>query len=125
LDSKSDGAVDVTPAAASKKSLSSLPGSLSPGQPNDARTKLAVTKKNTAGTPSISTLQNNILAFVRHYVDLIKNAQLGSNHLMVIVGVVVFIAAVARNQQRASRYWKAGMAKMMETVKMGTTVTSI
>ncbi|KAF9360795.1 hypothetical protein BGX34_007493 [Mortierella sp. NVP85] len=125
LDSKSDGAVDVTPAAVSKKSLSSLPGSLSPGQPNDARTKLAVTKKNTAGTSSISSLQNNILAFVRHYVDLIRNAQLGSNHLMVIVGVVVFIAAVARNRARASRYWKAGMAKMMETVKMGTTVTSI
>lgn len=50
---------------------------------------------------------------------------MGPSQLMVVVGIVVFLGALARNRARASRVVKAGMAKVMQTVKMGTTVTSI
>jgi hypothetical protein len=68
-----------------------------------------------------------MLLWLQHYVDLIKNAssQMGPSQLMFAVGLVVFLGALSRNRTRASKYLKAGMAKVMDTVKMGTTVTSI
>lgn len=76
---------------------------------------------------SASTVHGRLWILLQHYVDLVKSAssQMGSQQLMVLVGLVVFLGTLARNRDRASRYWKAGMAKVMQTVKMGTTVTSI
>ncbi|KAI1316487.1 hypothetical protein EDD11_009900 [Mortierella claussenii] len=89
------------------------------------RTKLVVTKQGSAS--SVSTLQGRLLLLLQHYVELVKSAssQMGTNQLMVIVGLVVFLGALSRNRVRATKYLKAGMDKVMQTVKMGTTVTSI
>ncbi|CAO3574105.1 unnamed protein product [Mortierella alpina] len=108
--------------SSSKKQSSS---SISSG--SHARTKVALNKKGSAGVVSASTVQGRLWILLQHYLDLVKSAssQMGSQQLMVIVGLVVFLGTLARNRQRASRYWKAGMAKVMQTVKMGTTVTSI
>ncbi|KAF9285912.1 hypothetical protein BGZ68_003397 [Mortierella alpina] len=97
------------------------------GSSNNARTKVAVSKKESASVVSASTVQGRLWVLLQHYVDLVKSAssQMGSQQLMVLVGLVVFLGTLARNRDRASRYWKAGMAKVMQTVKMGTTVTSI
>ncbi|KAF9987948.1 hypothetical protein BGZ65_000846 [Modicella reniformis] len=112
----------TTSIATSKKS-SILPATSS----SDARTKLAISKKDPAGASSLTTLRSRVLLVLQHYVALVQSAssQMGSNQLMIVVGLVVFLAAVSRNRARASNYMKAGMAKVMQTVRMGTTVTSI
>ncbi|KAF9092704.1 hypothetical protein BGX27_001752 [Mortierella sp. AM989] len=94
---------------------------------NNVRTKVAVTKQGSSSAVSPLTLQGKILVFLKHYIDLIKDAssKMGPNQLMVIVGLVAFMGVLSRNRTKASEYLKAGMAKVMQTVKMGTTVTSI
>ncbi|KAF9574626.1 hypothetical protein EC968_006041 [Mortierella alpina] len=106
--------------SSSKQSSSSSSGS-------HARTKVALNKKESVSVVSASTVQGRLWILLQHYVDLVKSAssQMGSQQLMVIVGLVVFLGTLARNRERASRYWKASVAKVMQTVKMGTTVTSI
>ncbi|KAG0321981.1 hypothetical protein BGZ99_003565 [Dissophora globulifera] len=109
-----------------KKSQFNSSGESSSGS-QSAQTKIAVSKKAASALSSVSTLQGRMLLFLQHYGELIKSAskQMGTNQLMIIVGVVVFLGALSRNRTRASKYLKAGMAKVMQTVKMGTTVTSI
>ncbi|KAF9316033.1 hypothetical protein BG003_002391 [Podila horticola] len=80
-----------------------------------------------AAVASSSTLQGRFWILLQHYIELIKSAgsRMGPGQLMVVVGILVFLGALSRNRARASRVVKAGMAKVMQTVKMGTTVTSI
>ncbi|KAF9430862.1 hypothetical protein BGZ94_003035 [Podila epigama] len=87
--------------------------------PSSARTATATT--------SVTTLQGRLWILVQHYTALLRTAgqQMGPNQLMFVVGLVVFLAALSRNRARASRVVKAGMTKVMQTIKMGTTVTSI
>ncbi|KAG0212084.1 hypothetical protein BGX28_006845 [Mortierella sp. GBA30] len=114
---------DISSVATAKKQSSSSASAAS----NGVRIKMALTGKESASAVSTSTIQGRFWILLQHYIDLIKSAssQMGTNQLMIIVGLVVFLGALARNRERASRYWKAGMAKVMQTVKMGTTVTSI
>ncbi|KAF9201660.1 hypothetical protein BGZ49_008129 [Haplosporangium sp. Z 27] len=94
---------------------------------NIVRTKVAVSKQGSPSSNSVTTLQGKILELLKHYIKLIRDApnHLGANQLMAIVGLVAFMGALSRNRTRASEYFKAGMTKLMQTVKMGTTVTSI
>ncbi|KAI8605361.1 hypothetical protein EDD21DRAFT_149052 [Dissophora ornata] len=108
------------PGVVSTKKSSSAASS---GSLNNTRTTIAVSKKDSSAV----TLRGRALLFLQHYVKLIRQAsgQMGTNQLMIVVGLVVFMGALSRNRTRASKYLKAGMAKVMDTVKMGTTVTSI
>ncbi|KAG0261178.1 hypothetical protein BG011_001284 [Mortierella polycephala] len=92
-----------------------------------ARSKVALTTTKKGSTAAISTVQGRFWILLQHYVDLIKrtSTQMGPNQLMIVVGLVVFLGTLSQNRQRVSRYWKAGLTKVMQTVKMGTTVTSI
>lgn len=67
------------------------------------------------------------MILLQHYIDQIKamSGQMGANQLMVIMGLVVFMGVLSRNRTKASKYLKAAVNKVMQTVKMGTTVTSI
>ncbi|KAF9368718.1 hypothetical protein CPB97_004319 [Podila verticillata] len=92
---------------------------------SSALTSSPVTKAAVAS--SASTLQGRFWILLRHYIELIKSAgnQIGPSQLMIVVGIVVFLGTLSRNRARASRVIKAGMTKVMQTIKMGTTVTSI
>ncbi|KAF9178829.1 hypothetical protein BGZ51_007340 [Haplosporangium sp. Z 767] len=127
-------ALDDPRHASSADAASSVPNgstttapSSSSSLPLSARSKVALTTTKKGSVTPVSTVQGRFWILLQHYVDLIKrtSTQMGTNQLMIVVGLVVFLGALSRNQQRASRYWKAGMAKVMQTVKMGTTVTSI
>ncbi|KAF9910296.1 hypothetical protein BX616_010890 [Lobosporangium transversale] len=85
--------------------------------------------KTNGGSAAVSvlTMQAKLMALMQHYVEMVKKAsnQMGTNQLMVIVGLVVFLGTLSRNRVKASEYFKAGMAKVMQTIRMGTTVTGI
>ncbi|KAF9150023.1 hypothetical protein BGX21_005468 [Mortierella sp. AD011] len=94
---------------------------------NVVRTKAVTTKQGSSNTISATTWQGKMLVILQHYVNLIRNAssQIGPSQLMIIVGLVAFMGALSRNRTKASEYVNAGMAKLMQTFKMGTTMTSI
>ncbi|KAF9901431.1 hypothetical protein EC991_006184 [Linnemannia zychae] len=94
---------------------------------SSGRSKVAVGKKGSATTVQATKTQGRLMILLQHYVDQIKNmsSQMGANQLMIIVGLVVFMGVLSRNRTKASRYLKAAANKVMQTVKMGTTVTSI
>ncbi|KAF9429110.1 hypothetical protein BGZ76_001797 [Entomortierella beljakovae] len=96
---------------------------------NNARTKIATSKQGSKSSNDASalTLKGKLAAVLKHYVELIKSGskEFGTNQLMAVVGLVVFMSALSRNRAKVSEYLKAGMGKLMQTVKMGTTVTSI
>lgn len=102
------------------------PGKSTPSTTSPSTQKVTVAKKDSARASSVST-QNKMLLVLQHYGNLIKSApsRMGSNHIMIVVGLVIFLTAISRNRDRVSKYLKAGMVKVMQTVKMGTTVTSI
>lgn len=84
-------------------------------------------KKGSATTVQATKAQGKLMILLKHYVEQIKamSSQMGANQLMVIVGLVVFMGVLSRNRTKASKYLKAAANKVMQTVKMGTTVTSI
>jgi len=94
---------------------------------SSGRSKVAVGKKGSETAVQATKAQGRLMILLQHYVDQIKamSSQMGSSQLMVIVGLVVFMGVLSRNRTRASRYLKAAANKVMQTVKMGTTVTSI
>ncbi|KAF9923934.1 hypothetical protein FBU30_006004 [Linnemannia zychae] len=103
-----------------KKGASAVSGS-------SGRSKVAVGKKESATTVQATRTQGRMMILLQHYVEQIKamSSQMGANQLMFIVGLVVFLGVLSRNRTRASKYFKAATNKVMQTVKMGTTVTSI
>jgi uncharacterized membrane protein len=86
-----------------------------------------VGKKESATAVQATKVQGTLMTLLKHYVDQIKamSSQMGSNQLMVLVGLVVFMGVLSRNRTKASKYLKAATNKVLQTVKMGTTVTSI
>ncbi|KAF8937667.1 hypothetical protein BGZ47_008919 [Haplosporangium gracile] len=94
---------------------------------SSGRSKIAVGKKGSATTVQATKARGRLMILLQHYVDQIKtmSSQMGANQLMVIVGLVVFMGVLSRNRTKASKYLKAAANKVMQTVKMGTTVTSI
>ncbi|KAG0265617.1 hypothetical protein BG011_004408 [Mortierella polycephala] len=84
-------------------------------------------KASASNSAPLSTLQRKLWSLVQHYLELIRsaNAGMGQSQLMVILGLIAFLGALSRNQTRASNAMKTVVAKIMQTVKMGTTVTSI
>ncbi|KAF9178739.1 hypothetical protein BGZ51_008273 [Haplosporangium sp. Z 767] len=84
-------------------------------------------KTSTSNTAPLTTLQWKLWILMQHYLELIRSASTGidQSQLMVITGLVVFMGALSRNRTRASNAMKTVVAKVMQTVKMGTTVTSI
>ncbi|KAF9126344.1 hypothetical protein BGX30_015284 [Mortierella sp. GBA39] len=94
---------------------------------SSGRSKVAVGKKGSTTAVQATKTQGRLMILLQHYVDQIKamSSQMGANQLMVIVGLVVFMGVLSRNRTKASKYLKAAANKVMQTVKMGTTVTSI
>ncbi|KAG0324613.1 hypothetical protein BGZ99_001618 [Dissophora globulifera] len=80
-----------------------------------------------ANTALVTTLQGRVWILLQHYVDQIRHlsTQLGPSQMMAVVGIVVFVGAVSRNRTRASRVVRMVVDKVMQTIKMGTAVTSI
>ncbi|KAG0271246.1 hypothetical protein BGZ95_000957 [Linnemannia exigua] len=112
----------TTTTTVTKKSASTIVASSS------GRSKVAVGKKGSSTTTVQATkAQGRLMILLRYYVEQIKtmSAQMGTNQLMVIVGLVVFMGVLSRNRAKASKYLKLAANKVMQTVKMGTTVTSI
>ncbi|KAF8939658.1 hypothetical protein EDD21DRAFT_414374 [Dissophora ornata] len=103
----------------------------------NGRTKTSVPKADRSPTDAsraarttvvpASTLQGWLWALLQRHVDQIRSAgaQMGASQMMVVVGVVVFLGALSRNRARASTAMRMVVDKVMQTVKMGTTVTSI
>ncbi|KAG0373056.1 hypothetical protein BGX24_012197 [Mortierella sp. AD032] len=106
-----------------KKATSTIVTSSSSG-----RSKVAVGKKGSSATTVQATkTHGRLMILLQYYVEQIKtmSSQMGSKQLMVIVGLVVFMGVLSRNRTKASKYLKVAANKVMQTVKMGTTVTSI
>ncbi|KAF9338003.1 hypothetical protein BG006_000583 [Podila minutissima] len=116
-----------TTTASTTSTMTTSSGKTKSSSKKKTSSALSTTPVTKAAVASSSTLQSRFWILLRHYIELIKSAgnQMGPSQLMVVVGIVVFLGALARNRARASRVVKAGMAKVMQTVKMGTTVTSI
>ncbi|KAG0057084.1 hypothetical protein BGZ83_001933 [Gryganskiella cystojenkinii] len=89
--------------------------------------QVANTKTTAATAVSTATVQGRLWILVQHYKELIRNAgaNIGPNQLMVIVGLVVFLGTLARNRAKVSKVMTTVIDKLKQTVKMGTTVTSI
>ncbi|KAF9100857.1 hypothetical protein BGX29_006204 [Mortierella sp. GBA35] len=118
--SSSTTTTTTTITAVTKKSSTAVSSS--------GRAKVAVGKKGSATIVQATTkAQGRFMILLQHYVDQIKamSSQMGANQLMVIVGLVVFMGVLSRNRIKASKYLKAAANKVMQTVKMGTSVTSI
>ncbi|KAI7831452.1 hypothetical protein BC939DRAFT_473022 [Gamsiella multidivaricata] len=111
LGAASEAGAVRTKAAASRSGVSA-------GTANNAKASTAL---------SASTLQGRLWILLQHYVDQIKHlgTQMGPNQLMAVVGVIVFLGTLSRNRTRASKAMRAVVDKVMQTIKMGTTVTSI
>ncbi|KAF9363618.1 hypothetical protein BGX34_003698 [Mortierella sp. NVP85] len=95
--------------------------------------KLAVSKDSsgsgsgaTAVAVSASTFQR-LWVWLQHFVQQISNMgrQMGPNQMMVVVGIIAFLGALSRNRARASKVMRTIVGKVMQTAKMGTTVTSL
>ncbi|KAG0304495.1 hypothetical protein BGZ98_005456 [Dissophora globulifera] len=80
-----------------------------------------------ANTALVTTLQGRVWILLQHYVDQIRHlgTQLGPSQMVAVVGIAVFVGAVSRNRTRASRVVRMVLDKVMQTIKMGTAVTSI
>ncbi|KAG0246360.1 hypothetical protein BGX31_002661 [Mortierella sp. GBA43] len=105
--------------AASIKSTSARAGTVLP--------KSGPRSGSTAITASTLTLQGRIMLTLQHFVDQIKRASqsMGPSQMAVLFGIIALLGVLSRNRARASTIMRTVMAKVMQTVKMGTTVTSI
>jgi hypothetical protein len=65
--------------------------------------------------------------WLQHFVQQVTNTgrQMGPNQMMVVVGIIAFLGVLSRNRARASKVMRTIVGKVMQTAKMGTTVTSI
>jgi hypothetical protein len=109
----------VTTTTVTKKAASTVAAS--------GRTQVAASKKGSVTTVQATKTQGRLMILLQHYVEQIKamSSQMGTNQLMIIVGLAVFMGVLSRNRIKAATYLKAATDKVMQTVKMGTTVTSI
>ncbi|KAF9978825.1 hypothetical protein BGZ73_000095 [Actinomortierella ambigua] len=75
----------------------------------------------------LATIQNKVWIVVQHYAALVRqaSAKMGTQQLMMVVAMVVFLGAMSRNRERVSRVVRTATMKVMQTIKMGTTVTSL
>ncbi|KAG0252585.1 hypothetical protein DFQ27_007961 [Actinomortierella ambigua] len=82
---------------------------------------------STTSSSQLATIQSKVWIVVQHYVTLIRQAssKMGSQQLMMVVAMVVFLGALSRNRARASQVIRTATLKVMQTIKMGTTVTSL
>ncbi|KAG0030971.1 hypothetical protein BGZ81_001986 [Podila clonocystis] len=118
---------NTTTAASTTSTVTTSSGKTKSSSKKKTSSALSTSPITKAAVASSATLQGRFWILLQHYIDLIKSAgnQMGPSQLMIVVGIVVFLGALSRNRARALRVVKAGMAKVMQTVKMGTTVTSI
>ncbi|KAG0222516.1 hypothetical protein BGW42_006157 [Actinomortierella wolfii] len=94
------------------------------------RSVVAATKGASSSTSSgsqLMTIQTKVWILLQHYVSLVRTAgtNMGPNQLMAVAALVLFIGALSRNRARVSQIIRTATGKLLQTVKMGTTVTSL
>ncbi|KAF9354439.1 hypothetical protein BGX26_007718 [Mortierella sp. AD094] len=103
-------------------SLGSLTRTRSQGLPSkeDANASL-ISSRTGAGEVSATTFQGRFWILLQHYVDQVRSAgsRIGTNQMMVVVGIVLFLSTLSQSRARASSAVQIVVEKLMQTVKMG------
>ncbi|KAF9114621.1 hypothetical protein BGX27_010286 [Mortierella sp. AM989] len=90
----------------------------------EANTNPIISRSNEV---SASTFQGRFWIFLQRYVDQIRSAgsRMGTNQMMAVVGVIVFLSTLVGNRTGVSSALQIVVEKVIQTVKMGTSVSSL